>query len=99
MRLTAQQQGIIHNTAIEMFGAGTKVTLFGSRTNDQLRGGDIDLLLEVPVVITNRPAAAARFAGRLQQRLGDQRIDVLLIDPSTPIKPVHHEARQTGISL
>jgi hypothetical protein len=56
--------------------------LFGSRTDDRRRGGDVDLLLE-----SSEPAfsLAHRVASRYA-RLMDARLDVLVVDPdhSTP---------------
>jgi predicted nucleotidyltransferase len=81
------------------FGPNTRVLLFGSRADDSARGGDIDLLVEVDHPLTNRAAAAARFAAKLQLTLGDQRIDVLLVDPTTSPRPIHDVARQRGVPL
>jgi len=46
MRLSETEKSAIQETARKHFGEGVKVYLFGSRTNDQGKGGDIDLLLE-----------------------------------------------------
>ncbi|MDO8843241.1 MAG: nucleotidyltransferase domain-containing protein [Methylicorpusculum sp.] len=46
MRLTKQQTEIIMQTVIRSAGMGAEVYLFGSRLNDQAKGGDIDLLIE-----------------------------------------------------
>lgn len=99
MRLTDYQAQSIHETAEQMFGANARVYLFGSRVDDTQRGGDIDLLVEVDHVIENRPSAAARFAAKLQRRLGDRRIDVLIVDPQSERQPIHTIARNTGIAL
>ncbi len=99
MRLTPQQRQLIHDTAEQMFGAGTRVLLFGSRVDDSQKGGDIDLLLEVDQPLENRPAAAARFAGKLERVLGQRRIDVLIIDPNTALQTIHNVARETGVAL
>lgn len=99
MRLSERQREIILRTAAEVFGEPARVLLFGSRVDDSLRGGDIDLLVEVDYVLENRPAAAARFAARLQRQLGDRRIDVVLIDPRTRLQPIHNVARATGVGL
>ena len=90
---------MIRQTATELFGASARVSLFGSRLDDSLRGGDIDLLVETDTVLENRPALAARFAARLQCRLGDRRIDVVIIDPQTRLQSIHHVARQSGVAL
>jgi predicted nucleotidyltransferase len=99
MRLTETQIQAIHATAQELFGDAARVSLFGSRVDDHQRGGDIDLLIEVDHVLDNRPAMSARFSARLQRRIGEQRIDVLIIDPNTRLQTIHRVARETGVKL
>jgi len=55
MRLNQRQQEIIRQAVRELAGKGAQVTLFGSRTDDQARGGDIDLLVELPHAVEIRP--------------------------------------------
>lgn len=45
MRLTSNEVEIILHSAREIYGEGVRVYLFGSRTDDARRGGDIDLLV------------------------------------------------------
>ena len=54
--------------------------LFGSRTDDSRRGGDVDLLLH-----SSAPAfpLAHRVASRYA-RIMDARLDVLVVDPEHP---------------
>ncbi|MBK8524544.1 MAG: nucleotidyltransferase domain-containing protein [Betaproteobacteria bacterium] len=55
-----------------------RVFLFGSRTDDSARGGDIDLLVY-------SAAPAFELASRVSSRFArehDARLDVLVIDPS-----------------
>lgn len=99
MRLTPHQARTIRETVAAALGPGTRVALFGSRTDDQARGGDLDLLVEVDRPLENRAATASRLAAQLQIRLGDQRIDILLIDPRTTPQPIHEVARRQGIAL
>lgn len=46
MRLTQLQQAAIYQTVSSVIGPGARVWLFGSRCNENLRGGDLDLLVE-----------------------------------------------------
>jgi predicted nucleotidyltransferase len=99
MRLSPQARRTIRDTVTDLLGPGASVRLFGSRVDETTRGGDIDLLVEVDHVLENRPAAARRLAARLQMALGDQRIDVVLIDPATLPQPIHDAARSQGVYL
>jgi hypothetical protein len=55
--------------------------LFGSRTDDALRGGDIDVLFyaRAPSSFMLSHQASSRFASAL-----DARLDVLVVDPGSP---------------
>ena len=57
-----------------------RVFLFGSRTDDSRRGGDIDILVyssAPPFPLAHR--VASRYA-----RAADARLDVLVVDPANP---------------
>ena len=99
MRLRKNQQKTIRETVREIFGPDATAYLFGSRVDDLARGGDIDLLvrLESPQVETERKIL--RLVARLQMRLGDQPIDVLLQDPESIPNLIHLEAQRTGVRL
>ena len=99
MRLRKNQQQTIRETVREIFGPDASVYVFGSRVDDSARGGDIDLLvrLEKPQVETERKII--RLVARLQIRLGDQPIDVLLQDPESIPNLIHPEAQRTGVRL
>jgi predicted nucleotidyltransferase len=45
MRLTAEQAKIIRSAVREIYGDDSQLWLFGSRVDDERRGGDIDLLV------------------------------------------------------
>lgn len=99
MRLSLQTQQIIKDAVQEVFGVDAQVKLFGSRINDNARGGDIDLLVELPFCMADIERKTMQLTARLQLRIGDQPIDVLVIDPSTQWQAIHEQASMTGISL
>lgn len=99
MRLSSPQiQAIVAATA-ELAGPDAQVRLFGSRLDDALLGGDIDLLVECPHKVARPVWLAAQITARLQRALGDRKIDVLLVDPDTAMQPVHLVARAQGVLL
>lgn len=99
MRLSSEDQLTIRKTVADMLGPLAQVRLFGSRTNDAARGGDIDLLVELPHAEQSPVLIGARVAVGLQMALGDQRIDVLVAAPNLPEQAIHRIARLTGILL
>lgn len=81
MRLTPFERQSISEVARRHFGEDCATYLFGSRTRDDLRGGDIDILIETG---TNEPVEYAKklaFRSNLKSRIGDQKIDVLFTRP------------------
>ena len=99
MRLTQQQQRVINDAAAQSFGPDAKVILFGSRLDDQKRGGDIDLLVECPGPIANAGMAAARMAAKIQMQLGERKVDVLYTRPGCTHSPAHQAALTKGQRL
>lgn len=101
MRLNAHQRQTIMQTARSCFSAGAIVRLFGARTDDRRRGGDIDLLISTSLA---EPSATARaeiaFQVEVQQALGEQRIDVVADYPGRCERPpIFAIAEQTGVRL
>ena len=99
MRLTPATRRIIKELVLEVFGPNATVRVFGSRANDAARGGDIDLLVECSEPVKDRLRKTLALTARLQSRLGDQRIDVIVADPQTKLQSVHEVARRTGVPL
>ncbi|MDQ6962517.1 MAG: nucleotidyltransferase domain-containing protein [Mariprofundaceae bacterium] len=98
MRLTDSQQQHIREAVIGIFGTTADVYLFGSRVNDQNRGGDIDLYLEIDPVegwFMRRIALAVE----LEKRLGEQKIDLVLYRRDQEKKAIHFIAKDTGVKL
>ena len=71
MRLQSKEIQTIIQIAKDIYGETVQVYLFGSRLNDEKRGGDIDLLV--------------RMTARLKLHLGDQKIDVIGDHEDSPV--------------
>ena len=99
MRLTAEQVNAIRRIAYEEAGADSVVRLFGSRLDDTARGGDVDLLLEIPYPVDNPALFSARVAARIMRALGGRHIDVLLAAPNLETFPIHKVAVAEGVRL
>ncbi len=73
-----------------------EVWLFGSRVNDEARGGDIDLL-----VVSDRIAFSdeLRLRSGILDRIGWQRLDLVVRRRENLAEPLAALARETGIRL
>ena len=98
MRLPTKSQSAIQEIAREIFG-DVQVRLYGSRVNDDLKGGDLDLLIESANIIEDKERKLLQLVAKLQMRIGYQPIDVLLLDAQTAIQPIHKEALRKGVLL
>jgi predicted nucleotidyltransferase len=99
MRLTPSQEQITKSTVDHVLGTESRVWLFGSRVDDKLRGGDIDLLIETDAVLPNRAKTLCRLHGALIYALGERKLDILLKDARTRDAPVFNIAKRTGVIL
>ena len=99
MRLSSEQRLALKAHFSHELGADCEVLLFGSRADDDQRGGDVDLLVRSPRPLQRRAWLAARLAARAERLLGGRRVDVLLLDPATPMEPVHAAALADGVAL
>lgn len=76
MRLSRKEIEVILNVAQKIYGTSVKVYLFGSRTDDSKKGGDIDLLVRTPEG-EKGILAKIRMSAMLKEILGDQKIDII----------------------
>ena len=76
MRLTATEHNAILRAAKKHFGEKVQVSLFGSRTDDRRKGGDIDLLIKADEAVMTYKARLL-FLVDLKLEIGDQKIDVV----------------------
>ncbi len=99
MRLTPKQIEMIRNTAQLVFGDIARVTLFGSRIDDQTKGGDVDLMVEVPNIVDEPALMGARVASRVSRAMNGRWDDVILKAPNLKNQPIHEIATRTGVIL
>lgn len=99
MRLSQDQIAAIHEAVAEVFGNGAQVWLFGSRVDDNKRGGDIDLLIRPEAGVSDQLLRRKiRLLGRLEQALGERKIDIVIEQPADT-RPIVRVARETGVRL
>ena len=84
MRLQSKEIQTIIQIAKDIYGETVQVYLFGSRLNDEKRGGDIDLLVR-STGEKKGVLARIRMTARLKLHLGDQKIDVIGDHEDSPV--------------
>jgi predicted nucleotidyltransferase len=96
MRLSPRERQVIRQASAEVAGPDARVLLFGSRTQAELRGGDIDLLVDLPQVEPNRWALGIKLGARIEREWCFQNIDVSVADPVTPSSAELDATRRDG---
>lgn len=86
---------MIREAGLRHFGVVPR--LFGSRLNDAGRGGDIDLYIPGDWSAEEAVLRRMRFCVELRQRIGDQRIDVVVGDRSG--SEIQRHAQRMGESV
>jgi len=99
MRLTAEQIEGIRRIARRLAGEQVEVRVFGSRLDDRARGGDLDLLLELPDPIANPALLAAQVAAQVSRLMDGRKVDVVLAAPNLRRLPIHEVALREGQTL
>lgn len=101
VRLSDYDLAAIESLFIKNFLPGDKLWLFGSRADLDKKGGDIDLYIETDA---NDVEAAIKmksdFLWDLEQKIGEQKIDIVLNMLRDPYPlPIHEIAKTKGIRI
>lgn len=69
MRISPAQQQSIHSIVNDLCGSTAKVKLFGSRLDDDAKGGDIDLLVELNEAVDKPADLSAKLSVKIRNTL------------------------------
>jgi len=96
MRLTTNQIDFIRQLTTELAGSHAQIRVFGSRLDDTAKGGDLDLLLELPEPVENPAMLAARISTKVSRKMHGRRVDVLISAPNLKRLPIHEIGHREG---
>ncbi len=96
--MTHQERTAITEAVRSVFGEDAEIRLFGSRTQDARRGGDIDLYIEVDPSRYSYDVELDLHA-ELMRRIGDQKVDILVHKRGQPRSVIEQVAVDTGVPL
>jgi predicted nucleotidyltransferase len=99
MRLTPEQITIIKEATCELAGNDARAWLFGSRVDDQSKGGDVDLLVEVDGEVIEPALLSAKIATRVSLAMYGRKVDVIIKASNLKQLPIHTMALQEGVQL
>ncbi len=99
MRLSNVEIEAITRLAIGHFGRSAEVYLFGSRTNNRKRGGDIDLFIRSSDGAQLKIKSKIDFITDLIMEIGEQKIDVILDRVEKQDSGLFKTISQTGVRL
>ncbi|MHB8760033.1 MAG: hypothetical protein ACYC5S_07915, partial [Thiobacillus sp.] len=83
----------------QLAGEQANVRVFGSRLDEPARGGDLDLMLELPEPVANPAFLAAQLSARVSRLMHGRKVDVLLAAPNLMRLPIHDLAFREGVEL
>ncbi len=98
IRLTDTQVLAICAAFRSCFLPNDRIWLFGSRTNLNKRGGDIDLYIETQKTSGEVNESKIHFLTKLETTLGEQKIDLVIKSGNFEL-PIYSVAKEEGIQL
>jgi predicted nucleotidyltransferase len=98
LRLTSNEIESLISATHATFGDNADIWLFGSRADDNKKGGDIDLYIETDLE-SGTVEAKLKMRSLIWPVFGDQKIDILVRSRSEKPSPMHEIAKSTGIKL
>ena len=97
MRLNNSEKNKIIEYAQLYFGTDIKLYLFGSRVDDNKKGGYIDLYLEAETVIDLQ--IKINFLTAIYKNITQRKVDLIIKMPNSEPLAIYKTARQEGILL
>lgn len=99
MRLTPDQASAIRHCVAQLTEPSTRVWLFGSRVDDQARGGDVDLMIELDTPVLEPAMLAAQVSTLISRSMFGRKVDVLIQAPNMLQLPIHSIVKTEGLLL
>ena len=97
MRITNNEKEQFISLARQNFGAEVRLYLFGSRADDQKKGGDIDLYIETDAAVDMQQRLS--FLVDVEKQVTTRKVDLVIKTPDSKDMPIFTTAKQTGVLL
>lgn len=100
IRLKEKEVAAIKGAFASTFLPTDNLWVFGSRVDLKARGGDIDLYVETELAPTDAVKARLRFVSLICERIGEQKVDVVLRLLQDELKlDIYEIARKEGVKI
>lgn len=101
VRLSDRDLKALEEVFKQTFLQDDNLWIFGSRVDMSKKGGDIDLYVETHAAsIDNAIKMRSNFIWNLEQKIGEQKIDVVLNMINFPYPlPIHDVAKSNGVKV
>jgi predicted nucleotidyltransferase len=99
MRLTDHQVKDIRDATLEVVGHAVPIWLFGSRTKESSRGGDVDLMVQLSEPVHDPAGLMIKLATKVSRRMHGRKVDVLIDAPNLQHFPIHDMVKEHGVML
>jgi predicted nucleotidyltransferase len=99
MRLRHQDIAAIRTAIYATAPNAGAIRLFGSRLDNDARGGDIDLMVDFANPVDNPAVLSARLAVKASRAVFNRKVDVILRAPNLLSSSIHQHALDEGIVL
>jgi predicted nucleotidyltransferase len=98
MRITSSEQKIIKSLVKKHFGGNAEVYIFGSRLDNDRKGGDIDLYITTDMPASEIIRRKIDLLVDMEKAIGEQKIDVV-INYHAKQRPIYEIAEKEGVKL
>lgn len=99
MRLNDQDLTVLQQAIRSLTPDVQAIRLFGSRLDDDARGGDVDLMLDFDHPIEHPAVLSARLAVRASRAIGGRKVDIVLRAPNLMQSAIHRIAEKQGLLI
>lgn len=99
MRIPTEAREALVQSVRRVVPEAKTIRLFGSRLDDDAKGGDVDLMVEFDHPVEHPAVLAARIAVQASRTLDGRRVDVVLKAPNLKECSIHRVAMTTGVAL
>ncbi len=103
MRINADQLSLVKTLSLRYFGKDAKLWLFGSRVDDEKKGGDYDFLIETSLTNPDEIISCKIDMITQLQSSGpfeDEKIDIIIKRQQSSFDmPIFHIAMQEGVQI